>query len=429
MKQPVRPSLARRDRLAFDRGTVRTIDTDGRMHVQVSNISKSTVNPYRGAEIPRSQELGLDDDGIYWLYRDPKELEAAAPTFNNLPLLKTHVAVSADKPRNDLIVGSTGTDAAFSAPYLQNSLVVWDSQAIAGIESDAQRELSCAYHYVADMTPGKIDGQQYDGVMRDIRGNHVALVEQGRAGPDVVVNDSNPFRNLTTMKSTRTAVAVRGALTAYLRPKLAADAAPSDLNALVRGVTQATIAKDLQRVVAGTSKLKLAQDMQIDSEELLDILESATEGIDDEVVAGDEETDEEKEARLAKEAKEKKTSSDEKDDDVEKKESKAAMDAAIASAKSEVVKQMQAVRTAENEVRPLLGDVVALDTAADVYKLALDHLAIDVTDVHPSAYRAVVKHAMSTTGSVKAPEVVAMDSAASKSYAEKYGTKRLVRGA
>ena len=61
---------------------------------------------------------------------------------------------------------------------------------VVGIESDEQRELSAAYRYRADMTPGTYQGARYDGVMRDIRANHVALVATGRAGSDVVVGDS-----------------------------------------------------------------------------------------------------------------------------------------------------------------------------------------------------------------------------------------------
>jgi hypothetical protein len=39
------------------------------------------------------------------------------------------------------------------------------------------------------MTPGMYEGQRYDGVMRDIQGNHVALVKAGRAGSDVMAAD------------------------------------------------------------------------------------------------------------------------------------------------------------------------------------------------------------------------------------------------
>jgi hypothetical protein len=416
-----------RERMAFDRASVRTVDADGRLHVAISNISKATVNPYRGSEIPRSEELGLDPDRIYWLLRDPDELAKGAATFNNLPLLKDHIPVSADEPHADLVVGSTGTDGVFNAPYLQNSLVVWDAGAIAGVETDAQKELSSAYRYRADMTPGTYKGQKYDGVMRDIQGNHVALVEVGRAGPDVVVMDTNPFPEFGNMKTSRTAIAVRAALAAYMRPKLAADAAPADLNALVRGVKQATIAKDLPRVAKGVAKLKLAQDATLDTEELIEVLTAAVEDVEDEPIAGDaEETDEEKEARLKREREDKPAQDEE--DKVDKK----AMDAAIKSATDEAVAaaraEARAVRLAEQDVRPLLGDLVAQDSAEAIYKLALDHMKIEVEGVHPSAYRVLVQQGIAAQKQQAPTPVVAMDSAERQSYAEKFNVGRLVRG-
>ncbi len=51
------------------------------------------------------------------------------------------------------------------------------------------------------MTPGTYAGVRYDGVMRDIAANHVALVRKGRAGPDVVVGDSALPRKLIMQKT------------------------------------------------------------------------------------------------------------------------------------------------------------------------------------------------------------------------------------
>ena len=84
--------------LAFDRASVRTYDRDGRLHVEISNISKATVNPYIGREIPDWKALGLDPDKVYKLLRDPDELAKAAPTFNNIPVLSRHVAAAARAP-------------------------------------------------------------------------------------------------------------------------------------------------------------------------------------------------------------------------------------------------------------------------------------------------------------------------------------------
>jgi hypothetical protein len=124
------------------------------------------------------------------LLRPADELQRAANTFNNLPILKQHVPVSAQDHQPNLVVGSTGTDANFVGPYLKNSIVVWAKGAIDAVNSGRQKELSAAYRYRADMRPGVHQGQRYDGVMRDIVGNHVALVSQGRAGSDVVVGDA-----------------------------------------------------------------------------------------------------------------------------------------------------------------------------------------------------------------------------------------------
>lgn len=175
--------------LALDRDSVRKIDKDGRMRVELANISKACINPYVGHEIPGWEDLGLDPDRIYRLLRDPDELERAAPTFNGVQLLKKHIPVSAKDPQRWDIVGTTGSETAFDAPYLRNSLFVWTQDGIDLIESGDQQELSCGYHYRPDMTPGTYQGEHYDGVMRDIVGNHVALVKDGRAGPDVLVGD------------------------------------------------------------------------------------------------------------------------------------------------------------------------------------------------------------------------------------------------
>ena len=182
--------------VAFDKASARVTDAQGFMHVAGCNISKETVNPYRGDEIPNWKALGLDPAHVYAIYRPGDELTKAAKTFDNLPLLDGHVEVGAvdleDPSTKARVVGSTGQTAQFKGSYLTNDLVIWTAGAIAGVDSKEQTELSCAYRYSIDMTPGVFNGVPYDGKMRDIRGNHVALVEQGRAGHDVVVKDQMP---------------------------------------------------------------------------------------------------------------------------------------------------------------------------------------------------------------------------------------------
>jgi hypothetical protein len=178
---------------ACDRVTSRSYDNDGFLHIAKANISKGNVCPYMGSEIPDAEKMGLDPKKQYMLWRHPDELAKSARSFNGKPILTKHVPVDSASIDPSLIVGSTGRDAFFDGVYLTNSLDFWPQNAIDGIETSVKRQLSCGYRYTADMRPGKTpQGTPYDGIMRNIVGNHVALVEEGRAGPDVIVADGGP---------------------------------------------------------------------------------------------------------------------------------------------------------------------------------------------------------------------------------------------
>lgn len=165
---------------AFDRQTARSRDADGRMRVKNCVLSVAEVNPYYGREIPGSKELGLDPEKVYELYRDPAEMEKAAKTFDGLPLMIKHVAQTADEPRKEYIGGSVH-NVAFDGKNLRGDLLVWDGSAIELIESDELSDLSCSYRYVPVMREGMAGGKKHDGVMTQLEGNHVAMVDDGRA--------------------------------------------------------------------------------------------------------------------------------------------------------------------------------------------------------------------------------------------------------
>lgn len=366
-------NMITRDNNSIAQDTARSYDKDGRLHVAVSNISKATVNPYYGSEIPNYRQLGLEPKKVYYLLRDPEELKKAAPTFNNLPLLNKHIPVSADEPQKEMIAGTTGSDTVFEDGYLKCSLAVWDAEAIAGIESGEQVELSSAYRYTADMAAGEFEGRHYDGVMRDIVGNHVALVDVGRAGRDVVVSDADPFHERKTMKLKAGA---KARIQAAVQPLLAQDAelSPDEL---------------LQVIGSLNNEVQTAQD---DGKEL------PPENVENVGTDGDGQDDGENNTAPAEDEEPEKTAEDEAPEAPEGGApkpaqdaaiSKMAMDAAIQKAVAAERKRAQALAAAQREVAHIVGDV-AMDNAADVYKFALEQSGIDVTGVHPSAYRAMV---------------------------------------
>lgn len=274
-------------RLALDRDSVRSFDRDGRLRVARTHISKANVCPYKGSEIPGYAELGLEPDRIYQLFRDPEELKKGAATLNGVPLLRKHTPVSADDHQPHDVVGSLGTDAEFDGEYLDNSLFVNAREAIDGIESGKKRELSAGYHYTPDMTPGNFGGKAFDGVMRDIVFNHVALVEDGRAGPDVVVGDST--ENLMS-KPTRLAAFTLSMVAAHAAPLLALDKKLELPKDLFTPITSKNFKEHKPKLLAGIKQAmdgKYRKGMSFDESglaKLIDALEDTGTAVDEPAV-------------------------------------------------------------------------------------------------------------------------------------------------
>ena len=402
-------------RLAFDR-TARHVDTDGRMHIERSHISKAAVNPYYGKEIPRSSELGLEPDKIYRLFRDPVELERGAATFARLPILSEHIPVSAESIPKDKIVGALGSDVAFKMPYLDADLCFWDAAAIAGIETDKVRELSCSYHYEAVMEPGEFEGQPYDGRMTHIRGNHLAIVEVGRAGSDVIVADHNPFHKESAMKKqTKLGKALLAALCA-ISPVLAADSA---MPALLGSAARKSFRKKevVAKLLAADAELNPEQldrvlDAILDVEQEPDAVEPQTMGAADEspadklrkLLAGkvdDSVIDEACSLMMPAATDEFPPKEGEEDKGMKPDEVKAAMDS--------LRKELRDAEEARRDVRAVVGDVLGQDSAEDIYGFALNQMKVEHKGVSGvAALRALYKVAASHVE--KAPARLAHDS-------------------
>lgn len=183
------------DTMAFDAKSVRSIDSNGFMHIKYSPFTKEQVAPYYGREIPGWEAAGLQADKTYYGYRSAEELSKpeTVESLNGIPVQFRHHPDFADAPAKETRVGAAGTDAEWKRPYLFNSMTIYDDKAKSVINNGFMRELSLAYQYKPEFKKGTFDGKPYDFIMRNIRANHIALVEEGRAGKDVLVYDSKPI--------------------------------------------------------------------------------------------------------------------------------------------------------------------------------------------------------------------------------------------
>ena len=457
----------------------RTKTVDGRLLVKSSIFSAANVCDYVGNEIPDWESLGLDPKKVYKIYRDPTELRKAAPTFDKIPVLLQHIPSTADNHPTDEVVGTTGEKTRLNGDKLEGSLAIWDARGIDAIESGRQKSLSCGYRYTAVKKPGTApDGTPFDLRMADITGNHITLVTEPRV-ESAVVGDENPFKTAglsgdtvkepnMTVKNTRLspmAAAAKGAIVAHIRPQLATDA-KVDFGALVKGVTKkgwaadrARILKALPAAIKGKGP-KLATDAEVGPivaqvEKLLDTINPAEEGMDDDPDAGgmdgeekkpdwsaedqkaydemcekrskagamdeEDETEEERKARMEKRAADKAAKDAELeagktalDTEEEKPVTKAAMDARLAKmakdsaaeisrVRQATIQQMRDTAEALNQVKPLVGEIaIACDTALDVYTHTMKQLGIASDGLPAAAMKVIIERELAHKGDDRA---------------------------
>jgi hypothetical protein len=159
-------------------------------------ISKVGVFPYSGAQIGHPD---LDPNKIYFVYRPETELsnEDTLNSFKLLPFTDEHTMLgSTDEnlmpAEQKGIHGVIGQDVYFEDGYLKANLKIF-SEKLNDLIRQGKKELSIGYRCMYDIQSGIYDGQHYDAIQRQIRGNHIALVEEGRCGSDVAVLDRLNF--------------------------------------------------------------------------------------------------------------------------------------------------------------------------------------------------------------------------------------------
>lgn len=83
--------------------------------------------------------------------------------------------------------GWVGENLVRDGDYMRGTIMITDKALIDKVTHKKNPVTELSFGYTADlfMTPGVTpDGQKYDAIQRNIRGNHIAVVDRGRAGPE-----------------------------------------------------------------------------------------------------------------------------------------------------------------------------------------------------------------------------------------------------
>lgn len=363
--------------IAFDESQ-RFKDKNGHLIVKESVITKESVDPYYGRDIPDYEKHGLEPDKVYYLYRPLEEIEKAIETFKRKQLLFKHNKVDSTDTKKEITVGAIGSDLKIKDGKLYGDMAFWDQNAIDLIEAKKMEQLSNGYWYTVKMDSGEFNGTKYDGIMTNLHGNHVALVERGRIGDDAIICDEQTVKGLNMKFKKGSMPKIVEAM------RLAMDSEEVTEEALADVVDAIDEGRE-DETTHDSSDLKEKLGVTFDENQVAKIMEILG------AVAKPEATDEAPEEP-------------ETADDEEEEEEKPAMDAAMIE--QNAIKKVTALFEARKEVEPFVG-VVAMDSAEDVYKFALEQKGVSTKGVHPSAYKAMVGLLQKQSGEPK----VAMDSA------------------
>lgn len=235
--------------------TSRQMTAEGYM-VAPGNLARTGVQDYR------AYELGLDADGmdpmkVIRLHRPPEEVfdTASMASFEGKPITIEHPPVAVTSDNWAQLAKGDVRDVGRSGELMTGTLVIRSKDAIEAVQ-DGKVQLSNGYTFELDMTSGTTaDGRAYDGIQRNIRGNHVALVDAARCGSACRIADSQPNLEGKTMADAKRKVTVDGI------PLEVEDTAAEVIDTLIKQRNEARDAlAPLQAKAAEADGLKAALD-------------------------------------------------------------------------------------------------------------------------------------------------------------------------
>lgn len=164
----------------------RSKDENGFLIIKDNPIAKAGVFDYLLSEI--ESDVKEADDEIVRVCRTFDELKRVKDNFANKPIKFTHLWVGDENKQADGAIGSIIT-ADDASEMLKADLIIYNPDLIKVIESGEIVELSPAYTGSVEKTNGRYNGEAYEYLQSVGCINHLAVVERGRSGSDLRIND------------------------------------------------------------------------------------------------------------------------------------------------------------------------------------------------------------------------------------------------
>lgn len=171
----------------------RVITPEGYLIAEVV-LCRTGIQEYHSSELQGAQ----GEPRIIRVYRPASEVFApeAIASFRLKPFCNGHGAMIDTGNIKQYQAGTISDNLWRAGDSLVGRVIITDQLTINAIRG-GKTQVSCGYDADYDWTPGLTpDGVGYEAVQRNIRGNHLALVDEGRCGCQCAIKDgSNKLEN------------------------------------------------------------------------------------------------------------------------------------------------------------------------------------------------------------------------------------------
>ncbi|EEA8775457.1 DUF2213 domain-containing protein [Campylobacter jejuni] len=165
----------------------RTKDDNGYLIIKDNPIAKAGVFEYLLSEL--KEGISENDDRVVKVYRPFNELVKIKETFANKPIKFNHVWVGEEDNKADGAIGSI-ISVDKDNLMLKADLIIYNPDLINAIENDNLVELSPGYTGEEEEQAGRFNGEDYEFIQKVVCVNHLAVVDRGRSGRDLKIQDS-----------------------------------------------------------------------------------------------------------------------------------------------------------------------------------------------------------------------------------------------
>lgn len=176
------PLVMKKRAYRFDTGTIESISNeDGFLRARVA-IARDGVFPYLNPDGTIRMEAKLPDE----IFSDfTIDTAKGVPVTDGHPPLSDNNGLINSMNYGKYVRGALGDSLEVSNGLLIGHETIFDADLISELEAGEKRQVSIGFETDIDPTPGEYKGERYDSAQRNIRINHIAHLERGRAGEAV----------------------------------------------------------------------------------------------------------------------------------------------------------------------------------------------------------------------------------------------------